>query len=122
MDVMDFIYMDFFNKFKDIELYISSFFITNESFLLSKKGECFNVKNSNIKAYAFHGFGCDFIFKDNNLDVEFENGEMGFTIWSFYIFAKRTNLSITEEQIKSFIDSKILEGYIQPYGKIFRFK
>ncbi len=77
------------------------------------------IMNSTIKGYIFHGSGCDFRFKRDNIDVEFENDSIGFTEWSFYSFAKKNNSEMTEEEINEFLNKKINSNKLRFNNKIY---
>ena len=80
------------------------------------------LKNSKIKGYVFHGSGCNFKFKHENFDIEFENDNIGFTGWSYYCFAKNVNSEITEMEINNFLCTKVNEQKLKFTGKIYNIK
>jgi hypothetical protein len=123
MESLNDIYVDFIAKFKIVLLFISENFGDREILFRKNQGSIqsrnFEIKNSPIKGYVFHGYGCDFVFKKGSLDIEFENDNIGFTHWSFYSFAKNINSNIKEEDIIDFLFKKVNDNEIKFNNKIY---
>ena len=117
------IYVDFISKFKIVLAFISENFGDREILLRKNQGfiqsRNLEIKNSPIKGYVFHGSGCDFKFKKDSLDIEFENNNIGFTDWSFYTFVKNINSEITEKEIKEFLKSKVKSNELKFNNQIY---
>ena len=78
-----------------------------------------NVKNSQVKGYSFHGYGCSFNFKNFEIDVEFEDDLIGFTCWAFYIFLKRRNEEVDSKEVCIFLDNQLEKGKLKKGKKIY---
>jgi len=103
---------ELFSNYKKDILYIIAFakerFGVSDVLLRQKKGMILwaenDVKDSRIKAYGFHGNGCNFRFKSYKIDIEFtKNDQIGFTEWSFFCYAKKFYPEISEAEIKEFL-------------------
>ena len=78
-----------------------------------------NINFGEIKGYVFHGFGCDFILKNDNIDVEFNKRNIGFTQWSLYLFTKKKINNISETEINKFLLQKVNEKKLYFDGKVY---
>lgn len=123
MKNIDIIYTQFIEKFKIALLFISKNFGDRDILIRKNLGfiqnRNFEIKNSQVKGYIFHGYGCDIIFKNNSLDIEFEDDYVGFTSWSFYSFAYKINLEITEEDVNFFLNEKVYNQELRFVNRIF---
>lgn len=123
---MDIIYAQFIEKFKIALLFISKNFGDKDVLVRKNLGliqnRNFEIKNSQVKGYVFHGYGCDIIFKNNSLDIEFEDDYVGFTSWSFYSFAHENNLKITEDEVESFLNKKVYKQELKFRNRVFEIK
>lgn len=123
MKNIDIIYAQFIEKFKIALLFISKNFGDRDILIRKNLGfiqnRNFEIKNSQVKGYIFHGYGCDIIFKNNSLDIEFEDDYVGFTTWSFYSFAYKINLEITEEDVNFFLNEKVYNQELRFINRIF---
>lgn len=72
----------------------------------------YNVKGSRVKSYSFHGYGCTFSFKGYSVDIEFSNDDVGFTSWSFYLFAKKSLKELEQWEVEQFLK------HMEDLGKI----
>lgn len=117
------VYIDFIEKLKVVLLFISENFGDKEILIRKNQGHIqsrnLEIKNSQIKGYIFHGSGCDFRFKKDTVDIEFENDNIGFTDWSFYSFAKKINSEITEKDVKVFLNARVKEQELRFNNRIY---
>lgn len=120
---LDIFYSNFIEKLKLVLRYILENFGEKEILMRKNQGliqnRNFGIKNSQIKGYVFHGYGCDFSFKNENVDIEFENDNIGFTDWSFYLFVKGNNSEITEAMCKAFLKEKVEKQELRFLNKIY---
>ncbi|RVU90849.1 hypothetical protein EH230_08115 [Flavobacterium columnare] len=121
--VLEKIYFEFIDKFKLAVDFIQKNF-GEKDILMNKVSEIFpsrnqEVKNSLIKGYVFHGTGCNFRFKKCSIDVEFFKNEIGFTNWSFYIFANSINNLLTIRETDSFLKNKVLKSELKNFEEDF---
>jgi hypothetical protein len=123
MKTLNDIFIIFIAKYKTALLFISENFGEKEILFRKNNGSIqarnLEIKNSQIKGYVFHGSGCDFKFKKDTIDIEFENDSIGFTNWSLYSFARKINSDISEDVIESFLDDKVNEKVIRFNNKIY---
>ena len=123
MENLDNTYVDFIAKFKIVLLFISKNFGDKEILIRKNQGliqsRNLEIKNSLIKGYVFHGSGCDFRFKNDTLDIEFENDHIGFTDWSFYSYAKKNNSDKTEEELRVFLHEKVDQQELRFRSRIY---
>ncbi|MBX3254766.1 MAG: hypothetical protein KF862_11550 [Chitinophagaceae bacterium] len=126
MNSLENIYSDFIKRFQSILVFIVKNFGT-KSILIKKNKRLIpernlSIKDSNIKGYVFHGSGCQFIFKNLNVDIEFNNDNIGFTEWGFYRFVESEKFHITEEEVNSFLLEKVKNNELAYDGKIYVIK
>jgi len=117
------LYTEFLSKYRIVLLFISENFGT-KGILASKNcglipHRQFDIKNSQIKGYVFHGYGCEFMFKRGTIDVEFCNDSIGFTEWSFYCFTIENKLTTTQTGIKIFLEEKVERQELKFNGVIY---
>lgn len=123
MKEIDEIYLIFIEDFKLVLEFISEHF--GETNVLLRKNQGFipgrnlSIKNSRIKGYMFHGYGCEFVLKDHTVDIEFEDDRIGFTGWSFFLYSEKVNSQITEKESEEFLAKKVSEEVLKFSGKIF---
>nr|WP_314499400.1 hypothetical protein [uncultured Chryseobacterium sp.] len=122
MDELENTYIIFIDKFRAVIKFIELEF-GNGDILVKKnsgsiKSSNLNINNSEIKGYYFHGFGCNFIFKTDNVDVEFHENKAGFTEWSLFLFCKGKKDAIKEDEIKKFLLKKIAKKELFVKGGI----
>lgn len=117
------IYVDFIERFKITLLFISENFGDKDVLKLKNQGAIqarnLDIRNSKISGYIFHGFGCEFRFKNNILDVEFDNDNIGFTSWSFFSYLNKINSQTTEEEIERFLKGKVSSNELKYNKKIY---
>lgn len=120
---LDIIYSKFIEKLKLVLRYILENFGEKEILMRKNQGliqnRNFGIKNSQIKGYVFHGYGCDFRFKNEDVDIEFENDNIGFTDWSFYLFVDGHNSEITEAMCKAFLKEKVEKQELRFLNRIY---
>jgi len=120
---LDIIYSKFIEKLKLVLRYILANFGEKEILMRKNQGliqnRNFGIKNSQIKGYVFHGYGCDFRFKNEDVDIEFENDNIGFTDWSFYLFVDGHNSEITEAMCKAFLKEKFEKQELRFLNRIY---
>ncbi|MBB2951677.1 MULTISPECIES: DUF6896 domain-containing protein [Sphingobacterium] len=120
---LDVIYSKFIEKLKLVLRYILENFGEKEILMRKNQGliqnRNFGIKNSQIKGYVFHGYGCDFRFKNEDVDIEFENDNIGFTDWSFYLFVDGHNSEITEAMCKAFLKEKVEKQELRFLNRIY---
>lgn len=112
---------DLFKLFLADLIYIQSFVFENfgKNKILENKNQGkflsrdYSIKNSRIKGYAFHGYGCLFQFRDFYIDVDLRFDKVGFTIecLSKYLQQKSSEIEIGEIEkfLKTEIELKIIE-------------
>lgn len=123
MEDLENVYKLFIAKFQLVTQFIEKEFGGGD--LLNKKNsgliesKNLNINIGEIKGYVFHGFGCDFLLKNNNnIDIEFHEQNIGFTQWSLYLFSKRKINKISEIEINKFLSEKVNEKKLYFDGKI----
>lgn len=120
---LDIFYSNFIEKLKLVLRYILENFGDKEILMRKNQGliqnRNFGIKNSQIKGYVFHGYGCDFRFKNEDVDIEFENDNIGFTDWSFYLFVDGHNSEITEAMCKAFLKEKVEKQELRFLNRIY---
>lgn len=78
----------------------------------------YGLKNEfGVSGYSFHGFGCGFQFKNQEIDIEFCEGKTGFTSWSFYTFLP--NEYVSERDVTSFLNLLVEEGRLEYLKNIY---
>lgn len=126
MNSLENIYSDFIKRFRSILIFIANNFGAESITIKKNKGlipkRNLSIKNSSIKGYVFHGSGCQFIFKNLNVDVEFNNDKVGFTEWSFYRFVENEKFPVTEEEVNSFLLGKVKASELTYDGVIYTIK
>jgi len=125
MNTLDHIFIDFIKNFKTVLLFIEEHFGDKDILVRKNAGlipeRNFGVKNSEIKGYVFHGSGCGFTLKNNVLDIEFNENNIGFTNWSFYSYSLNIKSDITKRETEQFLNGKI-DKELSYNGKIFEIK
>lgn len=117
------IYVSFIKDFQLVLDFISEHFGEKDILLRKNQGiipkRNLSLKNSGIKGYMFHGFGCEFVLKDRTIDIEFDDNRVGFTGWSFFVYSKHVNSQITEKGSDEYLNQKVHEGVLKYSGKIY---
>jgi hypothetical protein len=79
----------------------------------------FNIKNSSITGYAFHGYGCFFKLKDYTIDIEFLEDEVCFKLWNIKSFVNSCNPRIEENEIIEKLSELVSNGILKKYNDYF---
>lgn len=116
---------DVFNEYITGIKYVSNFInqhFGNENILEKKNSgkiadRDLTIKNSLIKGYIFHGYGCEFRFKKYTIDIEFlSDNSIAFSEWSFYMFCKKELPDISQSDIRDVLNEKQRGGIILSKG------
>lgn len=79
----------------------------------------YEIKNSRIKGYAFHGYGCLFQFKNHFIDIEFEQNRLGFKSHSFLRYLENDDTGQTIESIIAFLNEQVKNGILEMGNAIY---
>lgn len=124
MNEIDVFFKDYCSLIGQIVLFLKNNFGEGDYLKMKNSGVIparnYELKGSPITGYAFHGNGCGFQFKNFEVDIEFEDGEIGFTPWSFYIFLKHKLSGINEDVVENFLKKMIDENTLRFSGKMYK--
>lgn len=82
----------------------------------------YEIKNSTITGYSFHGYGCSFQFKKRyDVDVEFHDCIVGFTSWGFRSFLAEKGVGMNENEVSSFLNVNVHKERLKYSGRVYYF-
>lgn len=114
MNIEDII-KEFLKDIKYIQIFITENWGIHNIFERKNKGDIpnvdFNIKDSLIKGYSFHGCGCLFKFKNKSVDVELLDNTLSFTLWSVKVFVYNYIKDIDDDLISKEL-SKLVKNNI----------
>lgn len=122
---LDILFTSFLNDLKYIQTFIFEHLGKQQILLNKNKGEIaerdYSIKNSRIKGYAFHGYGCLFQFKDFHIDIDLRFDKIGFNKETLSIYCHKKGMEFLEDEIQSHLDFQIRMKKIQlsPEGIMF---
>ncbi len=124
MNGIDVFFKDYCFLINQIILFLKNNFGDGDYLKMKNSGTIparnYDLKGSSVTGYAFHGNGCGFQFKNFEVDIEFEDGEIGFTSWSFYLFLKDKLAGTNEDLVEKFLNKMIDENKLKFSGKIYK--
>ena len=106
---------ELFKLFLSDLIYIRSFISENfgeDKILLNKNqgkflSRDYSIKNSRIKGYAFHGYGCLFQFKDSYVDIDLRFEKIGFTVESLSKYLEQKGKELDTDKIQEFLKAEV---------------
>ncbi len=123
MKLIDKYFIQYYNHFFQVDHFLIRNFGNGNYLKMKNKGiipsRNYEIKDSNITGYCFHGYGCGFQFRDFEIGVEFKKGKIGFTAWDFFSFLSERLADIDEDKCELYLAALVKKGLLNFDDNVF---